>query len=116
MHNDLSLSETKKEYHGTFKGYIIGFCLSLLFTLISFSLVVYEVLPRHTLLYTLPLLALIQAGIQLYFFLHLGKEEKPQWESLIFYFMVLVLLIIVLGSLWIMYDLDVRTMQFMDMK
>lgn len=116
MHDGLSLSETKKEYHGSLKGYIIGFILSLVFTLISFSLVFYEVLPRHTLFYTLPFLALIQAGIQLVFFLHLGKEEKPKWESLVFYFMVLVILIIVLGSLWIMYDLDHRTMQFMEMK
>ncbi len=116
MHDELSLSEIKKEYHGSLKSYILGFFLSLIFTLISFSLVVFEVLPRQTLIYSLPFLALIQAGIQLVFFLHLGKEENPKWESLVFYFMVLVLLIIVLGSLWIMYDLEARTMQFMEMK
>lgn len=116
MHDDLSLSEVKKEYHGTLKGYVIGFFLSLIFTLISFSLVVYGVFPKQTLIYVLPALAFFQALIQLVFFLHLGKEDKPKWESLVFYFMVLVLLIIVIGSLWIMHDLDVRTMQFMEMK
>jgi len=116
MHDNLSLNDIKKEYHGSLKSYVIGFLLSLIFTLISFALVVYEVLPRQTLIYTLPTLAFVQAIIQLIFFLHLGKEEKPKWESLVFYFMVLVLLIIVLGSLWIMHDLDIRTMQFMEMK
>ncbi|MFN4174897.1 MAG: cytochrome o ubiquinol oxidase subunit IV, partial [Parachlamydiaceae bacterium] len=69
MHDDLSLSEIKKEYHGTYKGYLIGFSLSLIFTLLSFSLVVYEALPKQILHYLLPALAFSQAMIQLVFFL-----------------------------------------------
>jgi cytochrome o ubiquinol oxidase operon protein cyoD len=29
--------------------------------------------------------------------MHLGQEAKPRWESVVFYFMVLVLLIVALG-------------------
>jgi cytochrome o ubiquinol oxidase operon protein cyoD len=53
--------------------------------------------------------------VQLRFFLHLGQEAKPRWETMIFYFMVLVLLIIALGSLWIMHDLEERVMSNMEM-
>ena len=52
----------------------------------------------------------MQAIVQLIFFLHIGQEAKPHWETVVFCFTVLVLLIIVIGSLWIMYDLDYRLM------
>lgn len=112
----IGFDDEKKQYHGTLKSYLIGFTLSLILTLFSFTLVAFQLLPATSLLYLLPALALLQAAIQLIYFLHLGQEGKPKWESIVFYFMVLILLIIVLGSLWIMYDLDQRTMSFMEMK
>jgi cytochrome o ubiquinol oxidase operon protein cyoD len=116
MSHELSLSEIKKEYHGSYRSYLIGFVTSLVLTFISFSLVGFEVLSGKTLIYVIVVLALIQAIIQLLFFLHLGQEEKPRWDTLIFGFMVLVLLILALGSLWIMYDLDERVMSNMVME
>jgi len=110
MEHEPTLSEIKKEYHGTLSAYITGFISSLVLTGISFSLVLTKVVEGKTLVYTLILLAIIQAFFQLLCFLHLGQEAKPRWESVIFWFMVLVLLIIVLGSLWIMSDLNDRVM------
>lgn len=106
----LNLKDTRKEWHGTVKGYIIGFLGSLILTGTSFLLVIYKTFEQQTLIYTIVGLALIQAIIQLIFFLHLGKEPKPRLESQVFYFMLTLLIIIVLGTLWIMYDLDKRTM------
>lgn len=110
MSHDLSLKETQKEYHGTLKSYLIGFIASLLLTLISFSLVAGKLLSGYSLIYTIAGLALIQASMQLLLFLHLGREAKPRWETLIFFFMLLILFIIVLGTLWIMSDLNERGM------
>jgi cytochrome o ubiquinol oxidase operon protein cyoD len=108
--SDLSLSEIKKQWHGTFKAYVIGFTASLLLTSISFFITATQVVSGNALLYTLVGLAIVQAILQLIFFLHLGQEDKPRWESVIFSFMVLILLIISLGSLWIMNDLNSRMM------
>lgn len=110
MNFDLNFTEIKKEWHGTFKGYVIGFIASLILTTLSFLLVITQVFSNQILIYTIVALALIQAIFQLLFFLHLGKEDKPKWESMIFYFMILILVIIVVGSLWIMRDLDERLM------
>ncbi len=110
MSTELSLKEIQKEYHGTFKSYLLGFFASLLLTLLSFSLVVFKGVPEHYLVHILIALAVVQAVVQLLFFLHVGEEAKPRWETIIFYFMILVVLIIVVGSLWIMYDLDQRVM------
>ncbi len=98
---DLSLKQIKKEWHGTLKSYLIGFTVSLILTIISFSLRDKVMIAGF---------ALTQAVCQLFLFLHLGSEAKPRWETIVFYFIFLILLIIVLGSLWIMFDLNRRMM------
>lgn len=111
--HELSLQEMQKEWHGTYKAYWIGFILSLILTSASFGLVAFKGLSGDTLVYTLVALALVQAVVQLIFFLHVGQEASPKWETIVFAFMVLVLLIIAVGSLWIMHDLNARVMSDM---
>lgn len=110
MHDDLSLKEIQKEWHGTLRSYVSGFIASVLLTVIAFFLVITKLFSEQVLIYAITFLALTQAIFQLLFFLHVGQEAKPRWETLLFYFMVTVLLIIALGSLWIMYDLNNRLM------
>ncbi len=111
MAHDLSLKEVQKEWHGTLKSYLIGFLASFLLTAISFSLVITRLFSEQILIYTLISLAIIQAIIQLLFFLHVGQGEgKPRWASIVFCFTVLILLIIVIGSIWVMQDLNERMM------
>ena len=113
MHENLSLKQIQKEWHGSYKAYVIGFCLSLFLTSFSFVIVSAKLLSGYAIHIALASLALVQAAAQLIFFLHVGQEAKPKWELLLFYFMFLLLLIVALGTLWIMYDLDVRTMSGM---
>lgn len=108
MHNELTLKEVKAEWHGSGRAYVIGLVSSLLLTCLSFALVAFDLLPSHIAIYTLVALAVVQAILQLRYFLHLGQEPKPRWETLTFLFMILLLLIIVIGSLWIMSDLNAR--------
>lgn len=108
--SELSLREMKKEWHGSLMAYIIGFIASLVLTTVSFLLVTTKTITGTSLAYTLTALALIQAFFQLLFFLHLGQEAKPKWETLTFCFMFAILLVIALGSLWIMHDLNERVM------
>ncbi len=115
MSEELSLKEIQKEWHGTYKSYAIGFTASLVLTAISFLLVITQILSGDVLIFTIIGLALTQAIFQLLYFLHLGKEGHPRWETMIFLFMVMVLLIIALGSIWIMYDLNNRMMPGMKM-
>ncbi len=110
MDHELSLREMQKTWHGSLRSYLIGFFGSLLLTSISFLLVYYEVMPGERLIYIISGLAMVQAVVQLLYFLHLGKEGHPYWETFVFFFMILIMLIIVLGSLWIMHDLNMRMM------
>ena len=115
MTHDLSLKEIQKEWHGTLKSYVIGFFACLLLTAASFFLVSYQVLSSQNLIYTILGLATVQGIVQLLLFLHVGQEVKPRWETLALCFTVLILLVIVVGSLWIMFDLNGRMMPDMDM-
>ena len=110
MSEERSLREIQKDWPQTLKLYVIGFFASLFLTGLSFSLAATHLFSRGLLIATLVFLALTQAIVQLIFFMHMGKEAKPRWMTLVFYFMVLVILIVVLGSLCIISDLDKRVM------
>jgi cytochrome o ubiquinol oxidase subunit IV len=105
------MSEVKAEAgHGSLKSYIVGFGLSIALTLIAYVMVVKRLFSGKALVLAIMGLAVIQLYVQLYFFLHMGRESKPRWNLIVFLFMLLVLLIVVGGSLWIMYNLNYHTM------
>jgi cytochrome o ubiquinol oxidase operon protein cyoD len=98
-------------YRGPLYAYVTGFVLSLLLTFTAFMLVIGSPLFSKDLLFiSLGLLAFIQFVVQLVFFLHLAREAKPRWHLFVFALTVSVVLIIVIGSIWIMYHLNSRMM------
>lgn len=91
--------------------YIIGFALSLVFTLNAYVAVTQARSGVTTsLLILLLALAIAQLIVQVFFFLHLGRESKPRWNALAFITMTMVVLFIVVGSIWIMNNLDYNMM------
>ena len=101
-----------KVSHGSLRTYVIGFIASIACTLIAYGIVSTH---THSQTFTHPfiissitILALAQFGIQLFFFLHLGRETKPRWKLLVLSMMILIVCILVFGSLWIMNNLNYR--------
>lgn len=101
--------------HGTFKSYLIGFSLSIVLTLCSFGIVAMGWFDFETRLFTIVSLAIAQVVVQLVYFFNLGNENH-QWNLSAFFFMLLVVGILVLGTFWIMYNLNERTMPNMNEK
>lgn len=89
-----------------FKTYLIGFILSLFFTLSAYFITIKHAFTKDTIIVLISLAAIIQFAIQLLFFLHLGKESRPRYRLLVFSIMLLIVLILVIGSLWIMSNLN----------
>ncbi len=100
----------KDALHGTFTDYLVGFILSLLLTLAAYFTTTEHLFSKKMVFLTIIGLALAQAIVQFICFFHLSKESKPRWNLLIFLSMIFVIAIIIGGSLWIMYNLDDRTM------
>ncbi|HVX23990.1 MAG TPA: cytochrome o ubiquinol oxidase subunit IV [Candidatus Saccharimonadales bacterium] len=92
----------------TRRSYTTGFVLSIVLTLIAYVAVVNRQFSRLTLIYGLISLAVIQFLVQLFYFLHIGHEPRPRWKRLLLVLMIGVVLLVVLGSIWIMYNLNYR--------
>lgn len=112
----MSTPTTSGEGHGSITSYAIGFAVSLTLTLIPYYLVSSGAVRGTALAATLIIFALLQLMVQLYFFLHLGAETRPRWKLIAFLFAGMVVGIVVLGSLWIMYNLDYNMMHGHDVE
>jgi cytochrome o ubiquinol oxidase subunit IV len=99
---------------GSIKTYVVGLIVCVILTLIPYYIVVHHLLSGGYLIAAVVGIGSIQALIQLVLFLHLGDEDRPRWNLMSFLFMALVLVIIVYGSLWIMDNLEGRTMPPME--
>lgn len=112
----MSAPAKKHELHHLYMSYVIGFVLSLIITLVAFILTMRQIdadgqdLASGVVIAILAILAISQLVVQLLFFFHLGSESKPRLNTVSFLFMLMVIGILGLGSLWIMYNLDYNMM------
>lgn len=86
--------------------YITGFILSIALTLAPYTLVVYHILSGEILKASIIMLGVAQIAVQLIFFLHLGKGGHRAWNIAAGAFAALIVGIVVIGSLWIMANLN----------
>jgi cytochrome o ubiquinol oxidase operon protein cyoD len=99
-----------------FKAYVTGFLFSLIFTLIAWGIVNRHVTSGHRVYSHLFInilvlsLAILQLVVQLIFFLHLGREKKPRWNLQALLAAVGIIIILVVGSIWIMNNLNYSMM------
>ena len=116
MSGTKSIVSKHEPVKGTLRAYVIGYLLSVALTLTAFGLVeahihaAYQATSNNPIIAVIMGLAIVQFFIQLYFFLHLGKETSPRWKLWTFGFMLGVVIILVVGSLWIMANLNYRMM------
>ena len=92
--------------HGSRRVYLLGFALSAVLTAIPFWLVMTGVLAdaRATGL-AIVALALVQIVVHTVCFLHVNTRSEGGWTLLALIFTGVVAIIMVSGSLWIMYHL-----------
>lgn len=94
----------------TARAYIVGYVLSLLLTLAAFyeASVVHH--SAHSVVATLIILAIVQLFVQVTCFLRLNASKDGRWHLMPFLFTIFIVLVIVFGSLWIMWNLNMNMM------
>jgi cytochrome o ubiquinol oxidase operon protein cyoD len=97
--------------HGSLKSYVIGFILSIILTLIPYHLVVNHVLTIEGTYIAILAFAVLQFLVQVFFFLHVTEGKSGKANVLALIFTIVVLVILVIGSMWIMYNLDYNMME-----
>lgn len=85
--------------------YLIGFIFSLVLTVAAY-VVTLDNKRASWLITVLLFLVVLQMFVQLFFFLHLDEEQRPRYKLWSFVFMTGTLLIIVVGSIWIMFNMN----------
>jgi cytochrome o ubiquinol oxidase operon protein cyoD len=97
--------------HGTLKGYLTGFGLSVILTAIPFWLVMGKVFAdsRVTAL-TIMVFAVVQIIVHMVYFLHMNTRSEGGWTMLALIFTLVLVGITLSGSLWIMYELNTNMM------
>ena len=97
--------------HGTLRGYLTGFGLSVILTAIPFLLVMGRVLESvgWTVLIILAL-GVVQIIVHTFYFLHMNSKSEGGWNMMAMIFTVVLVVITLSGSLWIMYHLDTNMM------
>ncbi len=96
--------------HGSVKSYMVGFILSIILTAIPFWMVMEGSAAKSTILGIVLVCAVVQVLVHLIYFLHLNTSSEERWNLVAIVFAAIVILIVVVGSLWIMWNLNYNMM------
>ena len=97
--------------HSTFKGYMTGFVLAVILTVIPFWLVLAKVFPSSSTTALVILgIAAVQIVVHMIYFLHMNTRSEGGWSLLALAFTVVLLFIMLAGSIWVMYHLNANMM------
>lgn len=97
--------------HASYRSYIIGFVLSVILTVIPFYVVMAEV--EMDILWAMAIifgLGAIQIMVHVHYFLHVSVGAEDGWQFMSLLFTAVVLVIILAGSIWVMFHLHENMM------
>ena len=98
---------TRGASHGDLKGYMTGFVLAVILTAIPFWLVMDKVLGKSSVMAMVILgIGAVQIVVHMVYFLHMNTKSEGGWTMLALIFTLVLVVIVLSGSLWVMYQLD----------
>lgn len=99
------------EAHGSRKTYLTGFLLSVVLTAVPFWMVMTGALAdASTTALIVVGLAIVQILVHTVCFLHVNTRAEGGWTLMAYVFTAVLVLIVLVGSLWIMYHLNTNMM------
>jgi cytochrome o ubiquinol oxidase operon protein cyoD len=96
--------------HGSLRGYVGGFVLSVILTAAAFGLVVRGSLPAQTAMIALSVLAFVQIVVHLVFFLHVDMSAGQRWNVVALAYTALAALFLIGGTVWVMHNVSMNMM------
>lgn len=95
------------EDHGSLKSYAIGFVLSVILTAIPFWMVMGKVFDKSSTTALVILgFAAVQIVVHMVYFLHMNTKAQGGWSMMALIFTVVLVVIMLAGSIWVMYHLN----------
>ena len=113
---DHSTGHSDEGAHGSRRTYLIGFWLSVLLTAVPFYLVMSDIVEnKHAAGVLLVAMAAVQIIVHMICFLHMNGKSENGWTMMSLIFTIIIVGIVLSGSLWVMYHLNVNMMLSPDM-
>jgi cytochrome o ubiquinol oxidase operon protein cyoD len=110
-HMRTSSAAHDSESGSSLRSYILGFALSAILTAISFRLVMGGTLVSNQVTgLLLMVLAAIQIVVHMVCFLHMDFRSDDGWTMMALIFTAVLVAITLIGSIWVMYHLNVNMM------
>jgi cytochrome o ubiquinol oxidase subunit IV len=101
--------------HSTRGGYLIGFGLSVILTAIPFAIVMGGFIADTRLAAGIcMLMAVVQVVVHMVYFLHMNSKSEQGWTLMALIFTIIIVVIALIGSLWVMYNMNLHMMPGMD--
>ena len=93
------------------KSYMTGFILSLILTAIPFWLVMGDVIEcKMITIAAIMILGGIQMLVHMTYFLHMNSRSEGGWTMMALILTIVILVIVLVGSIWVMYHLNTNMM------
>jgi cytochrome o ubiquinol oxidase subunit IV len=106
-HNENHEHDAMHADHGSFKSYVTGFILAVILTAIPFALVMGNVFDKSSTTGLILLgLAAVQIIVHMVYFLHMNTRSEGGWSMLALVFTVMLVVIMMSGSIWVMYHMN----------
>jgi cytochrome o ubiquinol oxidase operon protein cyoD len=113
-HDDHGHGHEDEGAHGSLRDYAIGFVLSVILTAIPFWLVIAKVFDKSSTTAAVILaFAAVQVVVHMVYFLHMNGKAEGGWSLLATMFTLVLLVIVLAGSIWVMYHMNINMMPSM---
>ncbi|TAM98001.1 MAG: cytochrome o ubiquinol oxidase subunit IV [Rhodanobacteraceae bacterium] len=110
-HDDAMHEDTMHEHQGSLRGYLTGFVLAAVLTIIPFWLVMGHVIANRPLaIFIILALAVVQIFVHIIYFLHLDTRSEGGWNMMAFIFTAVLVIIVLGASVWVMYNENMNMM------
>ena len=105
------MSEHSFDARASYRSYIIGFVASLVLTIVPFWLVMSGVeIGIGWALAVIFGLGAVQIMVHISYFLHVTVKAEDGWQAMSLIFTAIILVIILAGSIWVMFHLHENMM------
>ncbi|HBK46400.1 MAG TPA: cytochrome o ubiquinol oxidase subunit IV [Xanthomonadaceae bacterium] len=99
------------ESHGSgLKSYLVGFAMAVILTVIPFAMVMSGAFSKGVTVLVISVLAAVQMLVHIVYFLHMDRSPEQRSNVQVGLFSVLIIGIVVVGSLWVMHNLNINMM------
>lgn len=97
--------------HGSMRDYVIGFVLSVILTAIPFWLVMSgAIADKQVTALVITAFAVVQIVVHMIYFLHMNTRSEGGWNMLALIFTIVLVVIVLSGSMWVMFHLNTNMM------